>query len=103
MGAYRRRPLLVGKREWRHRRAEIVRDVLGADRLLGETTLKRGAQCPIAVSLQEGVQALDFGNPRTRAPMRQLGEIGERRGAEINQMLTLQIAAGAFAGDRGDA
>ena len=32
------------------------------------------------------VQALDFGDPRARTPMRQLGQIGERRGAEIEYL-----------------
>ena len=42
------RSVLV-KRQRRHRRAEIVRDVLGADRLLGEAALEGGAQRRVAV------------------------------------------------------
>ena len=38
------------------------------------------------------MQAFDFGNPRARTPRRQLGEVREGRGADINQMLTLQAA-----------
>jgi hypothetical protein len=44
------------------------------------------------------VQALDFVNPRARPSVRELGEIGECRGAEIEQMLTLQVTAGPFDG-----
>lgn len=77
-----------------------MRNVLGADRLLGEPALEGGAQRRIAVRLQELVQALDLMNPGARPSMRQLGEIREGRGAEIDQMLPLQIAARAFAGDR---
>jgi hypothetical protein len=80
-----------------------MRDVLRPDRLLGEAPFEGGAQRRIAVRLQERVQALDFGNPRAWTSMRQLGEIRERRGAEIKQMLSLQVATGAFAGHRGDA
>ena len=36
-------------------------------------------------------------------PMGELGEIGQRRGAEIEQVLPLQIAPRAFARDGGDA
>ena len=78
---------------------EIVRDVLGADRLLGEAALEGRAQRGVAVRLQERVQPLDIADPRARAPMRELGEIRERRGAEIEQMLALQIAPRALAGD----
>lgn len=46
------------------------------------------------------MQPLDFGNPRPRATMRELGQIRQRRGADIDQILTLQVAAGRFAGDR---
>ena len=49
------------------------------------------------------MQALDVVNPRARAPMRELGEIRERRGPEIDQVLALQVAARAFAGDGGHA
>jgi hypothetical protein len=45
-----------------------MRDVLGADRLLGEAALESRAQRRIAVRLQERVQPLDFGNPRARTP-----------------------------------
>ena len=43
--------------------AEIVRDVLGADRLLGEAALEGAAQRRIAVRLQQRVQPLDIVNP----------------------------------------
>jgi hypothetical protein len=46
-----------------HRRAEQVRDVLGADRLLRETTLEGRAERRVAMRLQEIVQPLDFVNP----------------------------------------
>lgn len=45
------------------------------------------------------VQALDLGTPRPRAPMGQLGEIRERRRAEIEEMLALQVATGALAAE----
>ena len=61
--------------------------------------LEGGAQRRVAVRLQERVEPLDFVNPRARPPMRQLGQIRERRGAEIDQMLPLQIAPRALAGD----
>ena len=80
-----------------------MRDVLRADRLLGEAALEGRAQRRIAVRLQQLVQALHFGNPCARPAMGELGQIGERGGAEINQMLTLQVAASAFAGHRRDA
>ena len=83
--------------------AEIVRDVLGADGLLGEAALEGAAQRRIAVRLQQRVQPLDIANPDLRAPMGELGEIGQGGGAEIEQMLPLQIAPRALARDRGDA
>ena len=59
--------------------AEIVRDVLGADRLLGEAALEGRAQRRIAVRLQQRVQPLDVADPHARAAMRELGEIRQRR------------------------
>jgi hypothetical protein len=50
-----------------------------------------------AVRLQERVQALDLGDPRLRPPMGQLGQIHERRRAEVEEMLALQAATGALA------
>jgi hypothetical protein len=47
------------------------------------------------------VQALDFMNPCARPSMGELRQIGERHGAEIDQMLALQVATGALAGDGG--
>jgi hypothetical protein len=75
-----------------------VRDVLSADRLVSETTLEGGPQRRLAVRLQERVQALDFGNPGAGTPMRELGEIREGCSADVDQMLSLQVTAGAFAG-----
>jgi len=53
--------------------------------------------------LQERVQPLDLGDPGAGTPMRQLGQIREGRGAEIDQMLALQISARALARDGRDA
>jgi hypothetical protein len=67
--------------------------VLGADRLLAETTLKGRPQRRIAVRLEERVQSLDVVNPQLRASMRELREIRQGRGTEIEQVLALQIAS----------
>ena len=83
-GRYRRRPVsgrIKGKTGADV--AEIVRDVLGADRLLGEPALEGAAERRIAVRLQERVEPLDVVNPDLRAPMRELGEIRQCRRAEI--------------------
>ena len=69
-------------------------------RLLGETALECGPERDVAVRLQERVESLDVVNPRVRASMRELGEIGEGRRAEIEQVLPLQIAARPLARDR---
>jgi hypothetical protein len=66
-----------------------VRDVLSADRLLGEPAVKGLAHRRIAMRLQEGMQALDVMNPDLWAPVRELGEIRERRRTEIQQVLPL--------------
>src|SRR5262249_62147449 len=72
-----------------------MRDVLGTDRLLIESTLERGAQRRLAMCLQQPVQPIDFVNPSVRPPIRQLREIRERCRAEIDEMLALQVPAGA--------
>jgi hypothetical protein len=61
-----------------------VRDVLRADRLLGEATLKRGTERHVAVRLQELVQPLDLVDPRPRTSVGQLGQIRESGGPEID-------------------
>ena len=71
--------------------AEIVRNVLGADRLLGEAALEGVAQRDIAMRLQEVVQPLDIVNPRLRAAMGELGEIRQGRRAEVKQVLPLPV------------
>jgi hypothetical protein len=53
--------------------AERVRDVLGADRLLGELVLEGAAQSGVPVRLEGLVQPLDLINPHARPPIRQLG------------------------------
>jgi hypothetical protein len=60
-----------------------MRDVLGTDRLLAEATLEGTAQGRITVRLQELVESLDVVNPDLRASMRELGEIRQGRGTEI--------------------
>jgi hypothetical protein len=52
-----------------------MRNVLRADRSLGEAARERVSQRRVAMRLQKGVLPLDLGNPRARPPMRQLGEI----------------------------
>src|SRR5262249_59752773 len=78
-----------------------MRDVLGTDRLLIESTLERGAQRRLAMCLQQPVQPIDFVNPSVRPPIRQLREIRERCRAEIDEMLALQVPAGAVSPDGG--
>ena len=73
-------------------------DVLGADRLLHEATVKGGAHTLIAMLLEELMQPLDVSDPRTGPTMNELGEVGERRRPELQQMLPLQVATRALAG-----
>ena len=80
-----------------------MRDVFGADGLLGEAPFERRAQRGITVGLQERVEPLDLRDPRARTPVGQLREIRERRGAEIDQMLTLEIPTRSLAGHGGHA
>lgn len=80
-----------------------MRDVIGADGLLGESSRKRGAQRGIAVCFQQRVQAFDFGNPRARSTMDQLGQVLEGRRPQLKEVLPLQISASALAGHRGGA
>ena len=79
-----------------------MRDVLGTDCLFRKATLEGRAKRRVAVYLQELVQELDLMDPRAWAPMCQLRQIRERGGAEIDQVLTLQIAPRALARCRGD-
>jgi hypothetical protein len=68
----------------------------------GHARRPREAKRRVAVYLQELVQELDLMDPRAWAPMCQLRQIRERGGAEIDQVLTLQIAPRALARCRGD-
>jgi len=79
-----------------------MHDVLGTDCLLAEAALEGTAQSRITVRLQERVESLDVVNPDLRAPMRELGEIRQGCRAEIQQVLTLQVASGPCPGDRRD-
>jgi hypothetical protein len=74
-----------------------VRDVLGADRLLTESAFEGATEGRLAVGLEQPVQPLDIMNPDLWATMRELGEIREGGGPEVEQMLALQIAPGPLA------
>src|SRR5213592_2309017 len=76
--------------------AEILRDVLGADRLLCESALEGAAHGRIAVDLQQLVQPLHIVNPDLRSPMGELGDIRQGGRAKIEQMLALQITPRPF-------
>ncbi len=54
-------------------------------------------------TLQQAMQVLDIVNPGARATTNQLGQIGERRGPEFDQVLALQVASRPRAGRGGDA
>jgi hypothetical protein len=63
--------------------AQIVRDVLGANRLLRQAVLEGAPQRRLAVRLEERVEPLDVLTPLVRPAMRELGEIGQGRSPEI--------------------
>ena len=63
---------------------------------------QRTAQTVFTIVLQRLVHALDVGNPPLRTPMNQLGEKLVSLGAELQQMLSLQIPLTSFTGDRGN-
>ena len=85
-----------------HRGGQVVRDVLGADRLLGESSSERGAQRHVSVGGEQRVQAIDIANPDARAAMGELGQIVQGRGPQRQEMLPLQIPFRALAGHGGD-
>ena len=62
-------------RRCRHGRRQVVRDGLGSDRLLRESTSERRAHGVVAVGGQEVVEAIDIANPDARTTMRELGQI----------------------------
>ena len=101
-GRYRRRPVLcrIEGKPGRDR-AEIVRDVLGADRLLGEPAFEaaRRAASPCVCRSRAAARHRESS---LRASMRELGEIRQGGRAEIEQVLPLQIAPRPLPGDRGD-
>jgi hypothetical protein len=73
-----------------------MRDVFRADRLVGEAPLEGRPQGAVAMTLQQLVQVLDVVDPGPRTAVRELGQIRQRRRAQINQMLSLEIAPGAL-------
>src|SRR5690606_7678561 len=91
-----RRPVRVLEGQGRRGRPEEVRDVLGPDCLLGEAALEGATHRGVAVDLQEIVELLDIVNPPLRPPMRELRQVGERGGSEIEQMLPLEISPRAL-------
>jgi hypothetical protein len=59
-----------------------VRDVLGADGVLGKSALEGGTQCMVTVTFQQLVEARDIPNPYLGPPVSQLGQILERAASE---------------------
>ena len=53
------------------------------------------------MGLQQIVEVIDVPDP-IRAAMDDLGQVDERRRAEVQQLLALEVAFGALAGDGGD-
>jgi hypothetical protein len=77
-------------------------DVLGAKHLFAESLRKGGAQRRAAVPSQQLVQTLDIAQPQPWATIGKLGEVVQRRSAELEQMLTLQVALGPLTRHCGD-
>ena len=80
----------------RHRTVQGMGDVLGAKQLLAESLSEGGAQRFGAVTGQQFVQALDIPYPQPWAPISEFGEVVQRRSAQFEQMLALQVALGTL-------
>ena len=89
------------RRRCGQRSRQIVRDILGADRLLGEPPGEGGAHRDVPIGGEQLVQAIDIANPDPRAAMRELGQIIQGLGPQRQEMLPLQIAFRALAGHGG--
>jgi hypothetical protein len=70
--------------------------------MLRDAARQGAAHRVIPVRGEQRVKAIDVAQPDLRPPMRELRQIRERLGSQLQQMLALQIALGPFAGHRGD-
>ena len=75
-------------------------DILGGAGVRSEGCLEGAVQRLGTVLLEQVVQDLDIAEPTVRLTMDQLHQKLQCRLAGLQQMLTLQIAAPTFAGDR---